>query len=223
MNYKEPLILKKNIEIMNRNFVDLVDYYQYSIVTDRYVIHKSVLTEQNLESIEKSWNEYRNSLYLSSFVVGKEYVILYDKTLKKTMMSNHEFEMLTNQKFLDNAKGDVLVFGLGIGLIIFPLLKDTEIKSITIVETDSGLIDEVFPIIIQNDTDAKVSVYMEDAFKFETDKMFDTIYFDIWSVIDQSAFSEMRLFSEKFKNNLKPNGWMDSWCSEEESFHNGSK
>ena len=64
-------------------------------------------------------------------------------------MSNHEFETLTNQKFLDNAKGDILIFGLGIGLIIFPLLTDNDIKSITIVEIDDGLIDEVFPIIIK--------------------------------------------------------------------------
>jgi spermidine synthase len=133
-------------------------------------------------------------------------------------MSNHEFETLTNQKFLDNAKGDILIFGLGIGLIIFPLLTDNDIKSITIVEIDDGLIDEVFPIIIKNDLESKVSVILSNAFDFETDKMFDTIYFDIWSVIDQQSFLEMKILSEKFTKNLKPGGWMDSWCSEEENY-----
>ena len=63
-----------------------------------------------------------------------------------------------------------------------------------------------------------MSVILSNAFDFETDKMFDTIYFDIWSVIDQQSFLEMKILSEKFTKNLKPGGWMDSWCSEEENY-----
>ena len=202
----------------NKSFIDLNQFYNYPVVTDRYVISKTILKQEDLEIIKNHWNDYRNENYLSTFTIGKEYVFLFDKSINKTMMSNHEFETLTNQKFLDNAKGDILIFGLGIGLIIFPLLTDNDIKSITIVEIDDGLIDEVFPIIIKNDLESKVSVILSNAFDFETDKMFDTIYFDIWSVIDQQSFLEMKILSEKFTKNLKPGGWMDSWCSEEENY-----
>ena len=203
---------------MTKNFIELNQFYDYPVVTDRYVISKTILKHEDLEIIKNYWNDYRNENYLSTLTIGKEYVFLFDKSIGKTMMSNHEFETLTNQKFLDNAKGDILVFGLGIGLIIFPLLKDNDVRTITIVEIDSGLIDEVFPIIIQNDLESKVSVILSNAFDFETDKMFDTIYFDIWSDINQQAFSEMKILSEKFTKNLKPEGWMDSWCSEEENY-----
>ena len=32
------------------------------------------------------------------------------------------------------------------------------------------------------------------------------------------AFGEMKLLANKFKKNLKPGGWIDSWCSEEENY-----
>lgn len=203
---------------MTKKFVDIDQFYSHPVVTDRYVISKTILKDSDLEMIKNNWNDYRNEKYLSSLTIGKEYVFLFDKSIGKTMMSNHEFETLTNQKFLDNAKGDILIFGLGIGLIVFPLLNEDDVNSITIVEVDSGLIDEVFPIIIKNDPKSKVNVYLSNAFEFETDMMFDTIYFDIWSDINQQAFSEMKFLSERFIKNLKPGGWMDSWCSEEENY-----
>jgi spermidine synthase len=203
---------------MTKKFLELTKFYPYPVVTDRYVISKAIIRQEDIIQIKKNWNDYRNENYLSTFTIGKEYVILFDKSINKTMMSSHEFETITNQKFLDNAKGDILIFGLGIGLIVFPLLNDVEVKSITIVEIDNGLIDEVFPIIIQNDVQSKVSVYLTSVFEFNTEKMFDTIYFDIWSDINQQSFSEMKILSEKFRKNLKPDGWMDSWCSEEENF-----
>lgn len=203
---------------MTKKFVDIDQFYSHPVVTDRYVISKTILKDSDLEMIKNNWNDYRNEKYLSSLTIGKEYVFLFDKSIGKTMMSNHEFETLTNQKFLDNAKGDILIFGLGIGLIVFPLLNENDVNSITIVEIDSGLIDEVFPIIIKNDPKSKVNVYLSNAFEFETDMMFDTIYFDIWSDINQQSFSEMKFLSERFIKNLKPGGWMDSWCSEEENY-----
>lgn len=203
---------------MTKKFVELNQFYNYPVVTDRYVISKTVLKDTDLEMIKNHWNNYRNERYLSTLTIGKEYVFLFDKSINKTMMSDHEFETLTNQKFLDNAKGDILIFGLGIGLIVFPLLDDDDVKSITIVEVDSGLIDEVFPIIIKNDPKSKVNIYLSNAFEFETNDMFDTIYFDIWADINQQAFSEMKILSERFIKNLKPEGWIDSWCSEEENY-----
>lgn len=203
---------------MTKQYVDINRFFPFPVVTDRYVIAKSVLKEEDIVGIEKNWSQYRNERYLSSFTVNKEYTILYDKTLGKTMMSNHEFELLTNQKFIDAAKGDVLIFGIGLGLIIHPLLECDDIKSIDVVEIDYGLIDEIYPILVSCDNQSKLSVFTDDAFMFDTNKMYDTIYFDIWSVIDKQAFDEMKLLSKKFSKNLKSGGWMDSWCSEEENY-----
>ena len=117
---------------MIKKFLDINNFFPYPIMTDRYMIGKSIFKYEDLEYVKCNWSEYRKERYLSSFVIGKEYTILYDRLLEKTMMSNHEFEMMTNQKFLDSAKGDVLIFGLGIGLIIHPLLNDSDINTIDV-------------------------------------------------------------------------------------------
>jgi spermidine synthase len=141
------------------------------------------------------------------------------------MRSNHESETKTNQKFLDVAKGDVLIFGLGIGLIVFPLLQEKDIKSITIIEIDSGLIDMISPIIKERDIHSKVEIINCDAFEYHNliNKNYDTIYFDIWAIIDEKAFSEMDQLENLYKKNLKEDGWIDSWCSEEKSLIKNNK
>ena len=144
--------------------------------------------------------------------------MLYDKHQSKVMMTNNEFEMSSNQKFIDNSKGDVIIFGLGIGLIVYPLLQDDDIKSITIIEIDKELIDQTSYLLLESDTKSKLSIINQNAFQYEDNKKYDTIYFDIWPLINKEAFKEMKILSEKFSKNLKDGGWMDSWLSEEENY-----
>ena len=134
------------------------------------------------------------------------------------MMTNNEFEMSSNQKFIDNSKGDVIIFGLGIGLIVYPLLQDDDIKSITIIEIDKELIDQTSYLLLESDTKSKLLIINQNAFQYEDNKKYDTIYFDIWPLINKEAFKEMKILSEKFSKNLKDGGWMDSWLSEEENY-----
>jgi spermidine synthase len=201
-----------------RNYIELTDIFPDKIEMNRYIIDKFTLTDYQLEEIKNQWHPKRFEKYGDSLTIGKEYVILYDKSQSKVMMTNNEFVMITNQKFIDNAKGDVIIFGLGIGLILHPLLQDDDIKSITIVEVDKDLIDETFPIILDFDTKSKLSIINCDAFQYQDDKKYDTIYFDIWPLINEEAFKEMKVLSEKFSKNLNDGGWMDSWCSEEENY-----
>jgi spermidine synthase len=126
--------------------------------------------------------------------------------------------MLSNQKFIDNSKGDVIIFGLGIGLIVYPLLQDDDIKSITIIEIDKELIDQTSYLLLESDTKSKLSIINQNAFQYEDNKKYDTIYFDIWPLINKEAFKEMKILSERFSKNLKDGGWMDSWLSEEENY-----
>ena len=126
--------------------------------------------------------------------------------------------MSSNQKFIDNSKGDVIIFGLGIGLIVYPLLQDDDIKSITIIEIDKELIDQTSYLLLESDTKSKLLIINQNAFQYEDNKKYDTIYFDIWPLINKEAFKEMKILSEKFSKNLKDGGWMDSWLSEEENY-----
>ena len=192
------------------NFIEINGIYPDYLESDNYQIFKRILTEDELSL----WKGNIGEIYKNEVQIGKEYLFLYHKGLEKTMMSNHESETITNQKFIDSAKGDILIFGLGLGLIVFPLLKEIGIKRILIVELDEGLIDMVSPIIRFQDTSRKVEIVKGDCFSWETSEKFDTIYFDIWEIIDEKAYSQMEILEKRYQKNLKEGGWIDSWCSE---------
>jgi spermidine synthase len=208
-----------------REFIDIEPFYPDFLQSENYVIFKKVYT--NIE--EASGAKFNQSLNFIKFPnqieLNIKYVTLLHINSNKAMMSNHESETKTNQKFLDVAKGDVLIFGLGIGLIVFPLLQEKDIKSITIIEIDSGLIDMISPIIKERDIHSKVEIINCDAFEYHNliNKNYDTIYFDIWAIIDEKAFSEMDQLENLYKKNLKEDGWIDSWCSEEKSLIKNNK
>src|SRR5690349_4219937 len=61
------------------------------------------------------------------------------------MMSDTLYERQTNQIFLDSAKGDVLILGLGIGLIVYPIMNKANVTSIKIVELHQEVIDLILP------------------------------------------------------------------------------
>jgi spermidine synthase len=96
-------------------------------------------------------------------------------------------------------------------------LNDSNISKITVVEIDSGLVDIVYPILRTKDNFEKLEVINSDGFLWSTDKLYDTIYFDIWATIDKNSFSEMSILKKRYINNLKEDGWIDSWCSELEN------
>ena len=66
-----------------------------------------------------------------------EYVRLINK--HDCIMSNTPMELQTNQDFINNAYGDVLIAGLGIGLIVLPI--QNYCNSITIIEKSNDIID----------------------------------------------------------------------------------
>jgi len=178
--------------ILNRKFIDIVPFYPDFLQSENYSIYKQKLN--SIDNISEFALKYINHISLE-----KDYLILFNKNIEKVMMSNHESETISNQKFLNNANGDILIFGLGIGLIIFPL------------------IDLVEPIVKKYDIKNKLSVINCDAFDYYKicKSKYDTIYFDIWAIIDNFAFSEMKLLKNNYRPFLKENGWIDSWRSEE--------
>jgi spermidine synthase len=137
-------------------------------------------------------------------------------------MSNNLFEKLTNQNFINTAKGDVIIFGLGLGLIIFPLLEDDEVTSITVIDKSVDIIDNLGPIIKNSDVDNKLTIINGDVFTYYqqlNDVKFDVMYFDYWNIVDSTIRTDMETLKELYKNNIKETGQIMYWC--EDLFTNG--
>lgn len=93
---------------MSRNFISLINFYHnLPIETEKYLIQCHKTTEEDVSVLRES--DSVGSKYADRMLVGQEHVILTDKSNMCVMMSDHVSETLTNQLFLDSARGDVLI------------------------------------------------------------------------------------------------------------------
>ena len=128
------------------------------------------------------------------------------------MMSDTQLEHDTNQTVVLKASGDVLIAGLGIGLILVPILAKASVNSVTVVELHQDVIDLVAP----NFMDDRLQIICEDIYSWKPAKgtKFQTIYFDIWPNICWSNRNQMMKLERRFRSNLDKGGWMNSWAKE---------
>jgi spermidine synthase len=128
----------------------------------------------------------------------------------ETMMSDTEMEKASNREFIRMAKGDVLIAGLGIGLIIWPIINKPEVTSVTVIEK----YPDVITLVSKSVAHHKLTIIEEDIFNWKTKRMFDTIYFDIWPTISTDNLDEMATLNRKFARRLNPGGWRGSWMED---------
>lgn len=104
-------------------------------------------------------------------------------------MTDTPFERVTNMEFVTRAHGHVLIFGLGIGLILTPLLKKPSVESVTVVEFNPDVIALVAPHYAH----PKLTVEHGDAFEWRPapGTAHDSIYFDIWPQSSEKELPEM--------------------------------
>ena len=97
-------------------------------------------------------------------------------------MSLNPNEIETMEPFIDKAKGNVLVLGLGMGYVPFMMSLKSEVKHITIVERDQNIINLfnklLFPSFPHKD---KISIIKDDAIKYaQNNKKYDYKFADLW-------------------------------------------
>jgi spermidine synthase len=87
-------------------------------------------------------------------------------------------------------------------MIVFPLLKDNSINSITIIENDQEIVDFVGEKISNLDVSKKVKILFDDAFNYFKNTQdygkYDYIYIDFWSTITQESISEMEYLMTQY-------------------------
>lgn len=202
------------------DYTDLHTIYPTEpLISPTYTIDTIVLSEAQV-SREKVSN-YRESWLVRGLKANFPYIRLMTK-LGDIMMSDTPMERNTNYSFIQKANGDVIIFGLGLGLVILPLLKKKNVKSILVVELYQDLIDLVEPILKKQEVDSKLTIVQGDCFDFHTkipkERKFDTIYGDIWASIDTENYKEMKVLTKNWKNRLNrsnPDSFINHWLKED--------
>lgn len=154
----------------------------------------------------------------------------------EVMMSDATMEVVTNGDILLEARGDVLIGGLGIGMVVVPLLKNPEVTSVTILERNPHVRLLVEPhlrkylhkkkllktgIALGESFDHKLDIYTGDVFKpretFKDDptvvggNTFDCIYMDIWPSINGDDYPAHQKLRQIWKPYVRDGGWFKCW------------
>jgi spermidine synthase len=127
------------------------------------------------------------------------------------MMSDNLHERLSNLEVIDEARGNTLIAGLGLGMVLHPILKNDHVTSVTVIEKEQDVITLVQPTLLPT---TKLQIICDDIFTWEpqSDKHYDCIYFDIWAdASDGVASSEQLQLESKFEKYKAEGGWIGSW------------
>lgn len=107
---------------------------------------------------------------------------------------------LTSLKFM---YGDILVVGLGIGVIPQWLSNTMPLVRTTILEIDSELIDVVESMDYLN---SKINIISGDVYIYNSLKKYDAIIFDVWWVADNYTENQITELREKWNSTLRDDG-----------------
>ena len=125
------------------------------------------------------------------------------------MMSDTRMERNTNAEFAREARGHVLIAGLGLGMILHPILAKPEVLSVTVIEKCADVILLVSPTV-QSDKLTIIEAYIYE-WKPSKGTKYDCIYFDIWSCQSTETLEDMKKLHYRFRSYKAKYGWMDSW------------
>ncbi len=130
-------------------------------------------------------------------------------------MSDSKMERDTNRDFIQNARGDVLIAGLGMAWTIGQIQNKEEVTSITVVELDDSLIEFIKK---EKDLNDKVKIIHQDIWKFLDEQRgqttYDIIWLDIWEYICGDNLVDMIPMKFLSKQLLNEDGKVLVWCEE---------
>lgn len=127
-------------------------------------------------------------------------------------MSDAEFECRIYQDIIREAKGNVLIAGLGIGLILPPLLAKKTVATLTVLEINQDVIDCVKPHF----NSPKLTITQADCNTWLVPKrQFDMIFVDIWpNVPNEDQRREIQGLRKRYRPGLKRGGKLRVWCED---------
>ena len=131
----------------------------------------------------------------------------------RLMMTDTDMERITNLDFVRRATGDVLVAGLGLGMVLHPICAKPDVRSVTVIEKYAEVTDLVRASLPNH---RALHVVTADIFDWKPAKgvKYDTIYFDIWPDLTSDNLPQMGTLHRKFSprlNRTNPACWMGSW------------
>jgi hypothetical protein len=138
------------------------------------------------------------------------------------MMTDTPMEQRTNLAMASIAEGDVLIGGLGLGMLVVPLLAKEAVRSLTVVEIMPEVISLVWPALSKLPGASKLRIICgdinSDEIRAKLTTKFDTIYFDIWRDLCTDNLENIAALRRRFSRRLNrenPRAYMGAWVEHE--------
>jgi len=197
-----------------RNYVEPTGIYPEFERFGDYLIFSEITEEIIDEEIMQYYgirNDFeRRPIYkfvkLGSKSFGNRVVL--DDPEAYCIMDTGIFERATNQKFINEAFGDVLIFGLGLGFVLLPLISDPSVETITVVENNPIIINKISTYLSVLDGYKKIKIVEGDVNTYHTEvgqQRFDYIYFDHFFRFDKTIPRRMSRLKPNYEPILRGN------------------
>jgi hypothetical protein len=125
-------------------------------------------------------------------------------------------ERIVNALIVKEARGDVLIAGLGLGMILHPILAKPEVRSVRVLENSHHVARLVMPSLQCIPGAEKLTLEMtDDALKWQPQPgaLYDTIWLDC---VPMYGYCKMVMdvqegWLDRFRPFLRRGGWIDHW------------
>ena len=125
---------------------------------------------------------------------------------RTVVMSNTPMEIDTNRDILREARGQVLINGLGLGMVLTFILAKPEVEHVTVVEKNADVIALVGPTFANE----RLTIVHADAFEYQPKKgvRFAAVWHDIWNFVCSDNLAEMAKLKRKYARRAD---WQGCW------------
>jgi len=115
---------------------------------------------------------------------------------KLLLMLNSEAEYEEHQWLWDRMEGDILIAGLGIGMVNEMLVESDDVTSVTIVEKEQDVVDLVWEHCAKDD---RFTLIVDDieTWDIPEDSHWDVIWFDSWIETNSLSKEEYKVFLQE--------------------------
>jgi hypothetical protein len=145
---------------------------------------------------------------LGRTIIPGKYKRLVNVKRRLTIMSNTPAEVQECCALISVAEGNVLINGLGLGVVLKAILRKKEVKRVTVIEREKDVITLVASTYRR---DKRVQIICADAFDWAPPRgvKYDYVWHDIWDTICSDNLKGMGKLHRKYGRRSR---WQGSWC-----------
>ena len=130
------------------------------------------------------------------------------------IMSDTQAEVCDHIGFMGGCSGNVLIAGLGLGVVLQGCLRNPKVTAVTVVEKSQDVYDLVAPHYLRMEP-VKLQIYVADIFEWNQPKgvHYDWFWADIWDDICADNLLEMSQLKRRFGRKATHKGfWCEALC-----------